>query len=135
MSDTPGGKFGLRQCAISSMFVKDGNIVIERFSDGRQQELQAPGRGLLGDVPHLSCSSTASVTSTSEIVAGAVQDAKAGTLGAGTQTYGKGSVQLPNEMSDKSQLRVTIARWYTPKERGIDGAGFVPRRRVARPEG
>ena len=40
--------------------------------------------------------------------------------------YGKGSVQLPNALSDGSQLRVTIARWFTPKDRGIDGIGLEP---------
>ncbi len=63
--------------------------------------------------------------SASEIVAGAIQDAGTGKL-LGTQTYGKGSVQLPNQLSDGSQLRVTIAKWFTPKNRGIDGTGLAP---------
>jgi carboxyl-terminal processing protease len=44
----------------------------------------------------------------------------------GEKTYGKGSVQLPNSLSDGSQLRVTIARWFTPKNRGIHGSGLEP---------
>ena len=44
----------------------------------------------------------------------------------GTQTLGKGSVQLVNTLSDGSQLRVTTARWYTPNGRVIHGEGLTP---------
>jgi carboxyl-terminal processing protease len=44
----------------------------------------------------------------------------------GTTTFGKGSVQLPHTLSDGSLMRVTIARWYTPKDRSIDGTGLEP---------
>ncbi len=63
--------------------------------------------------------------SASEIVAGAIQDRKRGQL-VGATTYGKGSVQLPQTLSDGSILRVTIARWFTPDDRTIDGAGLAP---------
>ena len=63
--------------------------------------------------------------SASEIVAGAIQDAGTGIL-IGEKTYGKGSVQLPNTLSDGSQLRVTIAHWFTPKDRGIHELGLEP---------
>ena len=58
-------------------------------------------------------------------MAGAIQDAGAGKL-IGEKTFGKGSVQLPNMLSDGSQLRVTIAHWFTPKNRAIDGVGLEP---------
>jgi carboxyl-terminal processing protease len=41
-------------------------------------------------------------------------------------TYGKGSVQLPHNLSDGSIMRVTIARWFTPDDRTIDGVGLTP---------
>ena len=58
-------------------------------------------------------------------MAGAIQDAGTGTL-IGEKSYGKGSVQLPNALSDGSQLRVTIAHWFTPKDRAIHGVGLEP---------
>jgi carboxyl-terminal processing protease len=123
LRDDPGGLLD-SAVRIGSFFIPQGNIVIERFADGRQQEYARQGPYLLNNIPLVVLVNGGSA-SASEIVAGAIQDTGAGKL-LGTQTYGKGSVQLPNEMSDKSQLRVTIAKWYTPKNRGIDGTGLAP---------
>jgi carboxyl-terminal processing protease len=49
----------------------------------------------------------------------------------GTVTYGKGSVQLPHSLSNGAIMRVTIARWFTPDDRTIDGVGLTPDREVA----
>ena len=69
--------------------------------------------------------------SASEIVAGAIQDRDRGVL-IGTQTFGKGSVQQINRLDDGSQLRVTIARWFTPDNHGIHGTGIEPNVTVER---
>ena len=63
--------------------------------------------------------------SASEIVAGAIQDNERGIL-IGETTFGKGSVQQVNTLSDGAELRVTIARWYTPANNSIDKAGITP---------
>lgn len=61
----------------------------------------------------------------SEIVAGALQDWEMATL-VGTTTFGKGSVQELNYLSDGSQVKLTIAKWFTPNDRSIDEAGIEP---------
>jgi carboxyl-terminal processing protease len=63
--------------------------------------------------------------SAAEIIAGAIQDNGRGVL-VGTTTFGKGSVQVTERLSDGSALQVTIRRWYTPSDRLIEGQGLVP---------
>ena len=124
--DLRGNPGGLLDAAvrIGSYFVPEGNILIERFQDGREQTYPREGKFLLGDTKLVVLVDGGSA-SASEIVAGAIQDAGIGKL-IGEKTYGKGSVQLPNTLSDGSQLRVTIARWFTPKDRAIHGVGLEP---------
>ena len=63
--------------------------------------------------------------SATEIVAGALQDHGRAII-VGTKTYGKGSVQTPFFLEDNSIIKITIGKWYTPKDRGIDGDGITP---------
>lgn len=63
--------------------------------------------------------------SAAEIVAGAVQDTGAGTL-IGEKSYGKGSVQVVMPMYAGDALKLTIAKYYTPSGRSIDGTGVQP---------
>ena len=71
--------------------------------------------------------------SASEIVAGAVQDTASGTL-VGTKTYGKGSVQTIQRLDSNTAIKLTIAKYYTPKERSINGIGIEPDVKVELPE-
>jgi carboxyl-terminal processing protease len=63
--------------------------------------------------------------SASEIVAGALQDQKRGTL-MGAQTFGKGSVQTVRPLTPDTALKITTARYYTPSGRSIQARGIVP---------
>jgi carboxyl-terminal processing protease len=63
--------------------------------------------------------------SASEITAGALKDYKQAIL-VGEKSYGKGSVQEPFNLSDGSEMKITVAKWYTPLDHGIDGIGIMP---------
>jgi len=63
--------------------------------------------------------------SASEIVAGALQDQGRAVI-LGTQTFGKGSVQTIIELEDGSALKLTVAKYYTPKHRSIQELGITP---------
>jgi Periplasmic protease len=63
--------------------------------------------------------------SASEIVAGALQDWGRAII-LGVQTFGKGSVQSLIPLSDGSALKLTTAKYYTPKGKSIHGVGIIP---------
>src|SRR5690606_12773427 len=63
--------------------------------------------------------------SASEIVAGAIQDHKRGTV-VGTRSFGKGSVQTIIPLGSNGAIRLTTARYYTPSGRSIQAQGIDP---------
>jgi carboxyl-terminal processing protease len=63
--------------------------------------------------------------SASEIVAGALQDHKRAVI-MGSQTFGKGSVQTVRQLGPETALKITTARYYTPKGQSIQARGIVP---------
>jgi len=72
--------------------------------------------------------------SASEITAGALQDYGRATL-IGTKTFGKGSEQIITPFPNGASLRVTVANWYTPKQRVIQKAGLIPDVVLEQPNG
>ncbi len=123
LRDNPGGFLNV-SVEIGSQFVGEGSILVEKLKDGQHRDYPAQSGGLATDIP-LVVLVNGGTASASEIVAGAIQDAGRGIL-IGEQTLGKGSVQLSHYLSDSSELRVTIARWFTPNGRAIHEEGLTP---------
>lgn len=125
--DLRGNPGGLLREAIkvTSVFLEDERVLIERFSDGTEEIYNTDGSALVPDDLPLVVLVNEGSASASEIVAGAIQDVGRALL-VGETTFGKGSVQLPHTLSDESLLRVTIARWYTPSDRSINDTGLDP---------
>jgi carboxyl-terminal processing protease len=63
--------------------------------------------------------------SAAEIVAGALQD-RGRAVVVGSQTFGKGSVQAPSQLSDGSAIELTVGHYFTPSGRSLDGVGITP---------
>lgn len=110
---------------VASEFISDGVIVYEEYGDGQREIFKAQKGGLATKIPLVVLVNEGSA-SASEIVAGAIQDYGRGEL-VGVTTYGKGSVQsVVSLIDDQGQVRVTVARWLTPKERQINKIGLDP---------
>jgi len=127
----PGGWLD-QAVEVSDLFLDDGVIVSERWSDGREYEFEARPGDVGEDVPLVVLVDRGSA-SASEIVAGALQDRERATL-IGEVTFGKGSVQQVFSLSDGSELRVTAALWFTPDNQAIHGRGVTPDIEVPWPE-
>ncbi|HHV83728.1 MAG TPA: S41 family peptidase [Tepidanaerobacter syntrophicus] len=101
---------------------KNGNRLGEYFSD--ESKASVPITVMVNE----------NSASASEILAGAIQDHKAGKL-VGAKTFGKGSVQEVFSLEDGSGMKITIAKYYLPSGRCIDGKGIEPDFSVKNPEG
>lgn len=124
LRNNPGG-YLQTSVEVASEFIKDGVILYEQYGDDKRDVFNALGNGRATDLPIVVLMNEGSA-SASEILAGALQDYGRATL-VGTQSYGKGSVQLWIPLSNnEGAARVTIAKWLTPKERAIDGVGLAP---------
>jgi len=120
----PGGWLSEAVDTAGLFLPRDTVILLERFKDGTEQVYKVTRRPSEPDIPLVVLVDGGSA-SASEIVAGALQDHGRAVL-IGEKTFGKGSVQLPHELSNGAELRVTIARWFTPNDRAIHGAGLDP---------
>ena len=122
---------GYRDAAVAvASHVVDGTIVTTRERGAPPQVFRAKSAPKL-DAP-LAVLVNGDTASASEIVAGAVQDAHAGTL-VGTKTFGKGLVQEVFPMPGGAAIKVTTASYVTPGGRDIEGSGILPDVVVAEP--
>jgi len=124
--DLRGNPGGLVSAAVDvvSQFADDGLVVYALDNKGEKDEWEVISGGLALDIP-LVVLVNAYSASASEVVAGALQDHEKGTV-VGTTTYGKGKMNLVNDLSNGGSLYVTFARWFTPNGRQIDGKGITP---------
>ncbi len=120
-----GGYLNTAIDVISEFIPGNQTVMYEQFGDGTRRTYKTTNGGLATNIPLVVLVNGGSA-SASEITAGAIQDLGRGKL-VGVTTYGKGSVQVWTALKDnQGAVRVTIARWLTPKERQINGVGLTP---------
>lgn len=123
LRNNPGGYLETAIKAASE-WVEDGIVVTEKFGDDKKNDFMAEGLARLKNYKTVVLVNGGSA-SASEIVAGALKDYGLATI-VGEQTFGKGSVQSLENFSDGSALKVTVAKWYTPKGVNINEQGIKP---------
>jgi len=125
MRNDPGGLLD-QAVRVADHFVPEGKMIV--YTEGREKDSKmqftAKKGGKEPGYPIVVLINGGSA-SASEIVAGALQDHKRAMI-LGTQSFGKGSVQTIIPLSDDSGLRLTTARYYTPKGRSIQAKGITP---------
>lgn len=124
LRNNPGGLLD-QAVLVADLFLDSGLIVRTRGQGGRfVDEEKAHSLGTLKSFPMVVLVNGGSA-SASEIVAGALQDHRRAVV-MGTRTFGKGSVQTIIDLKDGSGLKLTVARYYTPRGRSIQEKGIAP---------
>lgn len=122
LRDNPGGLL-TAVCDVLRQILPEGLIVYTEDKNGKKEEEKCDGKSELA-MP-LAVLVNGGSASASEIFAGAVKDYGIGTI-VGTTTYGKGIVQTIQPLSDGSAVKITIAKYFTPKGNDINKKGIAP---------
>ena len=123
LRNNPGGFLDTAVSMIGK-WVHNDTAVIEKYSDGTENKYATSGASPLTPYKTVVLVNGGSA-SASEILAGALQDYGLAKI-IGEQTYGKGSVQTLDPLSDGSSIKITIAKWLTPKGNSINEHGVTP---------
>ncbi len=114
--------------AVASHFLDSGIIATTRDNEGNIIKYEVNTEALRTNLPMVVLVNE-NTASASEVVAGALQDYGRAVI-SGNTTYGKGSATVVFTLQDESALNVTIARWYTPNGRLIEGQGITPDKKL-----
>jgi carboxyl-terminal processing protease len=124
LRNNPGGVLSAA-VSVSDTFLEDGQIV---YTKGRVKDSKLRYSAEAGDAldgAPLVVLINEGAASASEIVAGALQDHERALI-VGKKTFGKGSVQTIQDLSNGGALKLTTARYFTPDGRSIQAEGIVP---------
>lgn len=127
--DLRGNPGGYLDAAVSigSWFIPNGEVIVKEIGKSEDDVVvhRSSGPVLFPKKHQLIVLVDKGSASASEILAGALSEHGIGTL-VGTQTYGKGSVQEVIPITSDTSMKVTVAKWYTPKGVSISDNGLTP---------
>ena len=124
LRNNPGGLLD-QAISVSDTFLDQGAIVLTRGRNLEETQRSNARPGDLADGKQIIVLINGGSASSSEIVAGALQDHHRATI-IGTRSFGKGSVQTIIPLGSNGALRLTTARYYTPSGRSIQAKGIEP---------
>ncbi len=124
LRNNPGGYLEVAGEVLSAFFPKGSAYVHIKTRKQEYDDLTQKDQLIPTDIPMYVLVNEGSA-SASEIVAGALQDAKRAKV-LGQKSFGKGTVQEVLQFTDGSSLKMTIAEWFTPMQNKINGVGVIP---------
>lgn len=124
LRDNPGGYLEASVDLAGWFLEKGKTVVVEKFRSGQEEVFESRGNGVFKDFPMVILINEGSA-SASEILAGALRDHRGVKL-VGKKSFGKGSVQEVENLKDGSMIKITVARWFTPKGILIEKNGLTP---------
>lgn len=122
--DNPGGLLHAANIVLSAFLPEGSTVAAIAALDGMYNEV-TDHPSVIDPETRIVVLVNKGSASASEIVAGALQDAKRATI-IGETTFGKGTVQQLIDFTDQSSLKLTVAEWLTPSRKKIDGKGVMP---------
>lgn len=124
LRNNPGGLLNAT-VDVASEFVNNGTLVLtEQERDGKETRFTAHGGGIATQIPVVIILNRFSASG-SEVLSAALHDNGRATI-VGEKSFGKGTVNISNNLKDGGELYVSIAKWLTPNGTQIDGVGIRP---------
>ena len=124
LRNNPGGLLS-QAVQVTDLFLEKGKLIVYTEGRAKNQNLRLTDEHANPQDFPMAVLVNGGSASASEIVAGALQDHKRAVL-VGTKTFGKGTVQTVIPLNDGSGLRLTTAKYFTPRRREINKAGLAP---------
>jgi carboxyl-terminal processing protease len=109
---------------IADQFLPSGTVLLQQFGNGQEDIFEASEDGLAQELPMVVLVDRGSA-SASEVLASALRDQERGVL-VGERTFGKGTMQTWQSLSNGGGVRITFARWLTPNGEWVHEVGLIP---------
>lgn len=134
LRNNPGGYLEA-SVQMAGWFLPKGTLVVKEIGKTEKEVTlhNSPGPGILKDKIKMVVLVNGGSASASEILAGALSENGSAIL-AGQKTFGKGSVQELIKITPDTSLKVTVAKWYTPKGVSISDTGLIPKVEIPNPK-
>jgi carboxyl-terminal processing protease len=124
LRNNPGGLLNVTADVANEFVDSDKLLLTERERDGKETQFKSHGGGIATKIPVVIILNRFSASG-SEVLSAALHDNGRATI-IGEKSFGKGTVNISNNLKDGGELYISIAKWFTPNGTQIDGVGIRP---------